>query len=120
MQILITLSKSEEKTLNALIDLSLSFGLDKALFATANKKFLDEHEWIIQNPFKDNGILDWHPEGCGTVKFKFTNLGLALIKSHRPEIIEKMKPFFPFRYPHVSEHYLPNVKLKIIKQKTTV
>lgn len=119
MEIHILLTKSEERTLNALIDLSISFGLQHQLFVTGDKKFLDEHEYMVQKPFKDNGILDWHDEGCGKVKFKFTNLGLAAIKSYRPEVIEKMKPFLPFRYPHVNEHYLPNVKVKIVKEKTT-
>lgn len=117
MEMIINFSKDEEEALNALIDLSISFGLEHELFVTGDQKFLNTHEWVIQKPFKNHGILDWYDEGCGKVKFKFTNLGLAVIKNYRPDVIEKMKPFLPFRYPHVNEHYLPNVKVKILKEK---
>ena len=79
--------------------------------------FLNEHMYVIQNILYPNTIIEWYPDGCGYVKFKFTILGLAIINNYRPDVIEKMKPFLPFRYPHINEHYLPNVKVKILKEK---
>lgn len=117
METTICFTQTEERTLNSLIDLSESFGLEHFFFETADRKFLAENEWIIQNTFKNNGILNWYPEGGGKVKFEFTNLGLAVIKNYRPDIMEKMKPFLPFRYPYVNEHYLPKIKVRIIKEK---
>lgn len=117
MQIEILITEAEKKTLDSLIDLMISFGLEHLLFRTNDLSFLNKNEYIIQGTFTNNQILEWYPDGCGYVKFKFTKLGLSLIKAHRPEVFEKLKPFFPFR--SISEHSLPKINYKIIKEETT-
>lgn len=119
MEIHINLTQQEEGTLNALINLMISFGLEHQLFSTKNSEFLDKHRYTIQETFKENGIIEWYPEGCGYVKFQFTKLGFGLIKVHAPEVFENLKPFLPFRAPSISAHHLPKVKVKIIKEKAT-
>lgn len=118
MEITIALSKGEERTLTALIDLMVKSGLENYLFVTRDKIFLDTHEWNIQNSFKINGILEWYDNGCESVKFKFTVLGLGVIKNYQPEIFHQLKPLLPFRCPSLSVNCIPNVKVKILKEKS--
>ncbi len=113
MKINIILTKNEVASLDALIDINISFGLDKSFFITGDQDFLEEHRHIVQNRFQRNGIVNWYPEGCGKVKFKFTELGLGLIKKYKPDVFKELKQFLPFSYPPISPEHLPVVNFEI-------
>ncbi len=117
MKINIRLTKNEERVLDALIELMSSFGLQKQFFTTGDQEFLKVNEHIIREVFTPNEIIEWFPEGCGQVKFKFTKLGLGLIKAHRPNFFEKLKPFLPFQSPSINPGHLPEVNVRLIKEK---
>ncbi len=114
MKINIILTKNEAASLDALIDIMISFGLKNSLFfVTGDQDFLEEHRHIIENNFQRNGIVNWYPEGCGKVKFKFTELGLGLIKKYKPDVFKELKQFLPFSFPHISAEHLPVVNFEI-------
>lgn len=112
MEITIAMTKDEEDALKALIELWTSSGFKDYLFSTDDKDFLDKYRYIIQENLKDNQIIDWFPDGCSYIKFKFTELGLGLIRIYKPEVFNGIKPFLCHR--SISEHHLPNVIFKNI------
>ena len=113
MEIHIILTKHESESLDALIEIMISFGLKEQFFTTGDQDFLETHRHIVQNRFQRNGIIDWYPEGCGKVKFKFTELGLGLIKKYKPDVFKELKQFLPFRSPSTSPEHLPVVNFEI-------
>ncbi len=115
---LINLTQAEEETLNIFIELLISPGTDNSLFISSeDRNFLDKHKLIIQENFEK--IIEWFPVGCGKIKFKFTELGLGLIKAYRSEVIEELRPILLTRIPSIDTNRLPKVRFKVMKEKTT-
>jgi hypothetical protein len=96
MELIITITKSEEKFLKKFItDAMIPYGFEDYFFKT-DDAFILKHRGNI-SAFQENLIFDTRPDGAnGLTKFIFTAIGISFMKKYNPEIGNKIKSINSF------------------------